>query len=167
LTITCIILYVYDTQQGCLTSKLFGNRKFNSMFTRSRHWSLSQARLIQSTPSLRASLRPVQVLNHITYTPPKIIGPRYVRLGIIMLSSWFSGPRPNSQACPPFVDCLLLLIQYIRSYSPQQEAVCSIRKPTSRQVMVTRNPINMADNRKKPIHANCRKKVGVKRCSNK
>ena len=46
---------------------IFGKRKFNSMFTRPRQWSLSQARLIQSTPSLRASLRPVKVPNSVTY----------------------------------------------------------------------------------------------------
>jgi len=121
---------------------IFGNRKFNSVFTRPRHWSLSQARLIQSTLSLRASLRPVQVPSRTTYIPPdnlhQVCTSRH-----LMLSFWFSGPCPNSQAWPPLVDCLLLLIQYIRSYSPQQEAVCSIRNPTSRQVVVTRNPINM------------------------
>ena len=49
---------------------IFGNRKFNCVFTRPRHWSLSQASLIQSTLSLHASLRPVPVPNRITYIPP-------------------------------------------------------------------------------------------------
>jgi hypothetical protein len=88
-----------------------GNRKFNSVLTRLRHWSLSWATLIQYTPSHPASLRPVGLPNlmtiflysHYPPPPPPDNLPKGQRpaqhLAVILVFR----PQPNPQACHPLL----------------------------------------------------------------
>jgi hypothetical protein len=56
-------------------------------------------------------------------------------------------PTPNPQTGgPPIVDCLRLLIQYIRNYPLYLEAVSSIRNLRTRHAVVTRYLVNTAMN---------------------
>jgi hypothetical protein len=54
--------------------------------------------------------------------------------------------HPTQASGPPLVDCPQLLIQYIRSYPPYQEAVSSICNLRKHQEVVTRDQPNMGNN---------------------
>jgi hypothetical protein len=45
--------------------RFYGIRKFITVFTKARYWSLSLARLIQSTPSHRISLRSILIFSNL------------------------------------------------------------------------------------------------------
>jgi hypothetical protein len=133
----------------------YGTRRFNTVFRRALHWSLSWAISIQPTPSHPISLRSIlfRVPNLINFLSLRSFiqgirpGPRlfvYFRNRLIFYSEDLLVPRPTLQAGgPPLVGCTRLLIQYIRVYPPYLEVVSSIRKLRTRHAVVTRDPPNM------------------------
>jgi hypothetical protein len=53
-----------------------------------------------------------------------------------------SSCKPQAEG-PPLVGCPRLLIQYICSYPPYLQAISSIRNPSTRHAVVTKDPLNI------------------------
>jgi hypothetical protein len=110
------IIWKADSHSACqqISCFLYGTRRFITVFTKARHWTLYWASRFQFAPSIHISLRSgrakksVQVRGVLKHFAT-------IRIFTVRVCS----PTPNPQAGGPLlVGCPRLLIQYIRSYPP-------------------------------------------------
>jgi hypothetical protein len=87
----------------------YGTRRFIAVFTEALHWSLSWARLIQSTPSYPLSLRSISILsNHLRLGLPSGLLPSGFPTNIL----YALVASPMRATCPAhlvFIDLIMLI----------------------------------------------------------
>jgi hypothetical protein len=103
------IIWKADSHSACQKiSFLYGTRRFITVFTKARQWTLSRASRIQFFHCLGRVKGSVQVRGALKHFVVII----FLRWGVVR-------PTPNPQAGgPPFISCPRLLFRYIRSSPP-------------------------------------------------
>jgi hypothetical protein len=90
----------------------YGTRRFTIMFTKSRHWSLSWARLIQSISLHPISLESILILSsHLRLSLPSVVLPLVSPPKLCMYSSY---PHACYIPCPSHPDLIILIMFFAK-----------------------------------------------------